>query len=486
MRGTAMPAPQGSSIPNAPLVYNTPAAKNQEGPEAGVSSSREAAELIRENQRLRTLLDAIEQELARLQETNTSLCQKLAEKNQLLQAQLAATERAVAKVREENAALIAALEQELAETRAENTVLRQKLAAAEEKSAPPQKQQTLKVAAVIPAHNEDRSIAPCLDSLAHQTYPLEKIVVVNDGSTDWTELVVNHLRQQYPNIECLTKRADGSLRAGAINYALKHLYESDCDLVLIADADAVFAPTVVEEAVQQFERDTNEEIGGICSSVELVGRGLLYRLQKLEYGGFNADRVATWRNIMIIHGLCGVYRLKALRQVRGYTVGHLIEDYDLTVRLKKAGWKTIFNPRMRVQTHSVPTLRALIRQRLRWYRGGVQVLLEHGINRFTAIDAFNHIHFLLLLIVTSAIVGIGARASGGQWVPHPWWHPIPLLVFFLGWIGGLVQLRWVRGLDWVDVLIRCALIPELLYYTLLSLVRLYAYLLEFVSAKKRW
>ncbi len=462
-----------------------PSAENQERAEVRSSSPHSAEELIRENQRLQLLLNAIEQELARLKEAHTALCQKLAEKNRLLQEQLTATEREVAKIRDENAVLIAALEQELARTRAENVALRQELAATEKESIHLQTQRTLKVVAVIPAHNEDRSIAPCLESLAHQTYPLEKIIVVNDGSTDWTELVVNHLRQQYPQIECLTKKADGSLRAGAVNYALKHLHESDCDLVLIVDADAVFAPTLVEEAVKQFERDTDEEIGGICSSVELVGKGLLHRLQKLEYGGFNADRVATWRNIMIIHGVCGVYRLKALRQIRGYRVGHLIEDYDLTVRLKKAGWKAVFNPRMRVQTHSVPTLRALVRQRLRWYRGGVEVLLDHGINRFTAIDAFNHIHFLLLLGVIGMIVGFGVQAAG-QWAPRPWWHPIPIVVFFLGWVGGLVQLRWVRGLDWVDVLIRCTLIPEVLYYTLLSFVRVYAYGLELVSARRRW
>ncbi len=483
MCGTAMPAPQGSFIPNAPLVYSTDSSKNQEEVQARASSS--AKELMRENQRLQTLLGAVEEELVRLKEAHTALCQKLAEKNRLLQEQLTATEREVAQMRDENAALIAALEQEPTRIRSERAACGHGLAAAEDRSAHPHPKLTLRVVAVIPAHNEDRSIAPCLESLAHQTYPLEKIIVVNDGSTDWTELVVTHLQQKYPQIECLTKKADGSLRAGAINYALKYLRESDCDLVLIADADAVFAPTLVEEAVKQFERDIDEEIGGICSSVELVGKGLLHRLQKLEYGGFNADRVATWRNIMIIHGVCGVYRLKALRQIRGYRVGHLIEDYDLTVRLKKAGWKAVFNPRMRVQTHSVPTLRALVRQRLRWYRGGVQVLLDHGITRFTAIDAFNHVHFLLLLGIIGMIIGVGVQATG-HWAPRPWWHPIPIVVFLISWVGGLVQLRWVRGLDWVDVLIRCTLIPELLYYTLLSLVRVYAYLLELVSARKKW
>lgn len=470
MRGTAMPAPQGSSIPNAPdIYYEAFEAKSQ-----GEPSARGAEELLREHQSLQTLLDAVEQELARHREAHATLCQKLEQKNRHLREKIADLQREITKLQQENNAIRVALEEQSDHL----TFGWQEV----QLQAPAK----LKCVAIIPAHNEDHTIAPCIESLAQQTYPLEKIIVVNDGSTDWTELVVNHLRQKYPQVECINKKPDGSLRAGAINYALKRLSESDCDLVLIADADAVFAPTLVEEAVKQFERDTDEEIGGICSAVELVGQGLLHRLQKLEYGGFNADRVATWRNIMIIHGLCGVYRLKALRQVRGYTVGHLIEDYDLTVRLKKAGWKTIFNPRMHAKTHSVPTLRALIRQRLRWYRGGVQVLLDHGINRFTALDAFNHIHFLLLLGVIGLIVGFWMQTSGGRWTPHLWWHPIPLAVFLIGWIGGLVQLKWVKGLDWKDVLLRLVLVPELLYYTLLSGVRIWAYFLEFVSAKRRW
>ncbi|MCX8103899.1 MAG: glycosyltransferase [Candidatus Bipolaricaulota bacterium] len=474
MRGTAMPAPQGSSIPNAQFIYSTLAAKNQEGAEAGTSSARGTEELIRENQRLHSVLEAAEQELARQRDAYATLCRQLAEENQRLQHRISLIQHEIARLHQESEALRTALREHESD---------QYTARAQEAqcSAPTK----LKCVAIIPARNEDHTIAPCIESLAQQTYPLEKIIVVNDGSTDWTELVVNHLRQKYPQVECLNKEPDGSMRAGAVNYALKRLFTSDYDLVLIADADALYAPTLVEEAVKQFERDTNEEIGGICSAVELVGAGLLHRLQKLEYGGFNADRVATWRNIMIIHGLCGVYRLKALRQVRGYTVGHMIEDYDLTVRLKKAGWKTVFNPRMHAKTHSVPTLRALIRQRLRWYRGGVQVLLDHGMTRFTAFDAFNHVHFLLMLGIIGMIVGFGIHASG-RWSPQLLWHPIPIAVFVVGWLGSLWQLRWVRGLDWKDVMIRAIVVPELLYYTMLSLVRLWAYFLEFVSAKKRW
>ncbi len=444
--------------------------------------SDDLTSILQESHRLQAHLEATTQQLNRLREANASLRHQLIEQNRILQERRAAVEREVAHIQEENADLLAALGQEPApEVPPENSAVIPTPTV--QQAARPESQAKLKVAAIIPAHNEDHSIAPCLESLARQTYPLEKIIVVNDGSTDWTELVVTHLSQKYPQIECITKQSDSTLRAGAINTGLKVLFQSDYDLVLIGDADAAYDLNLVEQAVRMFERD--EKIGGVCSAVELQGQGLFHRLQKLEYGGFNADRVATWQNILIVHGVCGVYRLEALRHVKGYRVGHLIEDYDLTMRLKKKGWKAVFNPKMRVITHSVPSWRRLARQRIRWYRGGVQVLLDHGVNRFTALDSFNHVHFLLLLAVISLIVGLGFQTTG-RWTPQLLWHPIPIAVFAVGWLGGLAQLKFVKGLDWKDVFIRFVVLPELFYYTFLSLLRLYSYALELVSARKQW
>src|SRR3989344_1152398 len=44
------------------------------------------------------------------------------------------------------------------------------------------------VSVVIPAYNEEKGIAACLDSIQQQQYPKEKveIIVVDDGSTDDT------------------------------------------------------------------------------------------------------------------------------------------------------------------------------------------------------------------------------------------------------------------------------------------------------------
>jgi cellulose synthase/poly-beta-1,6-N-acetylglucosamine synthase-like glycosyltransferase len=338
------------------------------------------------------------------------------------------------------------------------------------------------VAAVIPAKNEEESIESCLRSLLVQTHPISKIVVVNDASTDKTEEIVKKLMKDYPQIFCVNKFDDKTFRAGAVNYGLRFLSD-DFDLVLIADADAILQKNSIQEAVKIFERD--EKIGAVCSTVELRGKGFLHRLQKLEYGGFNAERVCTWQNVMIVHGLCGVFRLRALKEVGGLTPRVLLEDYDLTLKLKKAGYKTIFSPKVQASTQSVKTVYRLFKQRVRWYRGGIDIILRHGINRFTAYDFFNHLLFILLFLVVFLIVVLGIF-NFGKWRFQPLWHPISVSLLVLGFIDGIFRLKWVKGRDWIDVLIRISILPEIIYYTAQSMVRIYCYFLTIIGAERSW
>ena len=55
----------------------------------------------------------------------------------------------------------------------------------------------MNIGIVIPAYNEAESIATTLHSLLNQTYPPSQIIVVDDGSTDSTAEVVNHIASKY-------------------------------------------------------------------------------------------------------------------------------------------------------------------------------------------------------------------------------------------------------------------------------------------------
>ena len=59
----------------------------------------------------------------------------------------------------------------------------------------------MKFLIIIPTHNEEKNILFCLESLKKQTFRDYKIVVVNDGSTDQTQAIVNEFAAAHPDFE---------------------------------------------------------------------------------------------------------------------------------------------------------------------------------------------------------------------------------------------------------------------------------------------
>ena len=353
-----------------------------------------------------------------------------------------------------------------------------------------------RVAAIIPAKNEEATIQNCIEALVKQTYPLELILVVNDGSTDRTEEILKELSKRYKNVRFITNTRS-LLKAGAINKGLQEIQKKGFDFVLIGDADTYFYPDVVEKAVEILSRDP--DIGGVCSiSAPKPLKGLswwqwiLYRLQKLEYGEFTAERVRTWKRVLIMPGLCSIFRVSALLEVGGYTEGLLLEDYDITLKLKKRGYKTVFSPKIKAETEIPLSLRQLIRQRIRWFRGGLEILQIHGINRFTWGDFMEHLLFAgtFCLIIGVTIGGIVLLRGQHPLTKFTFFSPITIVSFLLAGItlfGSFWRFKSVHRKDAIDILLKLLLLPELAYSFLIYFcVRLYSYFLFFFAKTKNW
>ncbi|MGQ9779780.1 MAG: glycosyltransferase [Bacillota bacterium] len=211
----------------------------------------------------------------------------------------------------------------------------------------------------------------------------------------------------------------------------------------------------------------------------------LWRLQRLEGAGFDAVRTAAWQDVQILHGLCSVFNLRALLEVGGYTPGHMLEDYDLTLRLRRAGWRTMFCPRMRAWTRVPLTFRSFFRQRLRWMRGGMDILLQRGIDRFTLGDLCQHLLFLLLFagVVTHLALHL---ILGGRWRLRFFLHPLPLVLAGLGQVWSLYKLRFLERIEAGDLVLRLAVLPELLVAVALSFLQVRAYFLSLFARPQEW
>lgn len=266
------------------------------------------------------------------------------------------------------------------------------------------------VSLLVPAYNEEATIASSVRSLLQLDYPEIEIVVVNDGSTDgtlaalraafdlepfpeacWRKLPTRPVRAVYrsrsiPNLRVIDK--DNGGKADALNAGIN---ASRHPLFCAVDADSILARDSLRLVVEPFLDDpTTIATGGTvriangCTvsaghleRVELPGNALAL-LQIVEYlRAFLFGRVgwATINAVLIVSGAFGVFRKDAVVEVGGYRADTIGEDMELIVRLHRVmrargrPYAIHFVPDPICWTEVPESLAVLKGQRIRWQRG---------------------------------------------------------------------------------------------------------------------
>ena len=228
------------------------------------------------------------------------------------------------------------------------------------------------VTIVVPAYNEEKTIAPAVTSLARSEHPGGvSVIVVDDASTDDTVAVVEAL--SLDNVRVV--RVPGGGKATALNTGVAM---SRDDLIVMVDADTVVSPDAIDRLVQPL---ADFKVGAVAGNVKVGNRrGLIGKWQHIEYViGFNLDRrlYDTFGCIPTIPGALGAFRRRALYDARGLSTDTLAEDTDLTMAIHRAGWRVVYQEDARAYTEAPAGLRQLWRQRYRWSYGTMQAMWKH-------------------------------------------------------------------------------------------------------------
>ena len=225
---------------------------------------------------------------------------------------------------------------------------------------------------VIPAFNEEKNIAACLDSVFASDYPRGKmgeVIVVDDGSSDSTVDIV----KAYSSVKCISSQHAG--KAAAITLGAKAARH---EFVLTIDADTVLDKGCIRQLVRPLSDNSVGAVTGLCkvknkSSFLGMFQNIEYHYNNLIKNSFSV----VFNNGIWFFGALACYRKAAIAKV-GYFKQHtLAEDMDIVLELKKAGYRT-YCVKDAVSLTIVPdTILGFYSQRSRWWLGTLQALVRN-------------------------------------------------------------------------------------------------------------
>ena len=136
-----------------------------------------------------------------------------------------------------------------------------------------------KVYIIIPVFNRKEYTRECLSSLHKQSYSNIQIVVIDDGSTDGTEQMIEEL---FPKVNVF--RGDGSLWwSKSTNVGVQFALEKgdDNDYILLLNNDLVVDENYLETLISASKKGNNSLIGSV--SVDI------YNPVQIHDGGFHIN-----------------------------------------------------------------------------------------------------------------------------------------------------------------------------------------------------
>ncbi len=262
------------------------------------------------------------------------------------------------------------------------------------------------VSVLMPAHNERAVIARSVAAVLRMKYPAFELIVIDDGSTDGTLEALGPLADD-PRVRLVRKpRNEG--KALALNDALPL---ARGEILLGLDADAEPDPYILHHLVPHF---ASPRVAAVTGNPRVRNTDtVLARLQAVEFSSIisllrRAQRV--WGRIVTVSGVVAAVPL---------------------------------------------SLRALMKQRLRWARGLAQVLHKHADVMTTwksrrlwpvfiesSLSVLWAVSFVFLTVVWTAAAVLGVPLVGASPIPNLWGMTIGTLCLVQLTVGLLIDRRY--------------------------------------------
>ncbi len=205
---------------------------------------------------------------------------------------------------------------------------------------------------IIISHNNSELTLNCLESVYQSDITADlNVIVVDNKSTDETE---KKIREKYPEVKIILNEENFGY-AKAVNIGFKN---SNSEIVLVANNDLIFQKDTIEKLINFVKSDNKIGLAGGQQFFPDGKRqksygdlpGIKLALKDLFFWGAFAKLIGTndesIREVPYVDGALIAIRRQAFVDLKGFDEDYFFytEEADFCFRLKRAGWKVMFNP----------------------------------------------------------------------------------------------------------------------------------------------
>ncbi len=187
----------------------------------------------------------------------------------------------------------------------------------------------MKISVIVPVYNVEKYLQKCLDSLVHQTLQEIEILVINDGSSDGSQEIIEKFRAKYPRkIQSFTKENGGL--SDARNFGLDR---ATGEFIGFVDSDDYVSATMFAEMYDLACKHDAEMV--ICNLQKVDEHGKI--TQKLTQIPNMPEKIDLDQHISVFSDLsyfaCNKIFRKDLFENKRFRKGIHFEDIDLIPQL---------------------------------------------------------------------------------------------------------------------------------------------------------
>ncbi len=222
---------------------------------------------------------------------------------------------------------------------------------------------------VVPCYNERATIGLLLEAILHQEFPLDdlEVIIVDGMSTDGTREAVAAFAEAHPELSVSVVDNPERVIPAALNRAIE---AARGEVIIRLDAHSIPAADYVERCLSTLQETGAANVGGLWEIRPGSSTWIARAIASAAAHPLGAGD-ARYR----IHGEAGevdtvpfgAFRREWIERVGPFDERLLTnEDYEFNVRLRQAGGKIWFDPRIRSIYFARGTLSDLARQYARY------------------------------------------------------------------------------------------------------------------------